>query len=380
MTREDLSQDILKTTLNLLRFSLDLGTGVGKTGILLQHMKRDYHEGISFLVVIPRNSLINNWKKEAVKRDCEFLLKHITFVTYRSLHLVKLDYDAIYFDEAHNLNKNHHYQAIETLPSNIKMIAVTGTYFSEEEMYYERFTDLFPLVYTFGITDAIKAGWLNDFRILIHWVPLSNSIRVKSFGGKYETEVQAYRNINAALNRAEKKCEYGKLQRLRIVRMKLLQGFRSKELYAKEMMKYFQKKAIIFCESTKQADTLCQHSYHSKNKKGISEKNLELFSSGEIKKLSAVGQLNEGTNIPDLVNIGILHSYSNKKKSSQRIGRGLRLAPDSGEIAYIHILVYQNTIDADWCRNALSDFEKEKIGIIGQTLSQKLQRAANLIQ
>ena len=80
--------------------------------------------------------------------------------------------------------------------------------------------------------------------------------------------------------------------------MKKLQGFDSKEQYARQLFQLSDNKTIIFANTQKQADKLCKHSVHSKNKK--SDENLEMFKDGTINKLSAVEQLSEGVTIPEL--------------------------------------------------------------------------------
>ena len=84
-----------------------------------------------------------------------------------------------------------------------------------------------------------------------------------------------------------------------------------------------------------------------------------MFKDGNIKKLSSVLQLNEGVNIPDLKQGIILHSYANERKSSQRIGRLLRLNPK--ETSTVHILYYKDTIDLMWVKKAIEDFDSDKI-------------------
>ena len=91
----------------------------------------------------------------------------------------------------------------------------------------------------------------------------------------------------------------------------------------------------------------------------MSEEALTAFKEGRIDELTCVQQLNEGVNIPNLKYGIILHSYSNERKSSQRIGRLLRLNPD--EKAIIHILVYAGTVDEDWVQDALRDLDPNKI-------------------
>jgi superfamily II DNA or RNA helicase len=84
-----------------------------------------------------------------------------------------------------------------------------------------------------------------------------------------------------------------------------------------------------------------------------------LFSDGRIDRLSCVLQLSEGVTIPKLKQGIILHAYGNERKSSQRIGRLLRLNPT--ETAVCHILCYKGTQDEVWVKKALKDFEPTKI-------------------
>jgi superfamily II DNA or RNA helicase len=84
-----------------------------------------------------------------------------------------------------------------------------------------------------------------------------------------------------------------------------------------------------------------------------------MFCSGQVKRLSAVEQLSEGINVPDLKHIVIMHSYGNEKKASQKIGRALRL--NRNETSTVHILCYKETIDEIWVAKALADFDTTKI-------------------
>jgi superfamily II DNA or RNA helicase len=70
-------------------------------------------------------------------------------------------------------------------------------------------------------------------------------------------------------------------------------------------------------------------------------------------------QLNEGINIPNLRAGIIMHSFGNERKSSQRIGRLLRLNPE--ETAVVHILCYKNSVDERWVNEALKDLDPSKI-------------------
>ena len=149
----------------------------------------------------------------------------------------------------------------------------------------------------------------------------------------------------------------GNLHMLRVMRMKALMEYPTKEKYAKKLMESIQNKCIVFANTQAQADRMCDHSYHSNNPD--SETNLQEFKAGNITKLSTVLQLNEGVNIPNLKQGIIMHAYGNERKASQRIGRLLRLNPD--DKAIVHILCYMNTIDEKWVKDALEGFNQNKI-------------------
>jgi superfamily II DNA or RNA helicase len=144
---------------------------------------------------------------------------------------------------------------------------------------------------------------------------------------------------------------------VRVMRMKAMMEYASKEKYAKALLDSITSKCIVFANTQDQADRLCTHSYHSSNPD--SETNLQDFKAGDITKLSCVLQLNEGVNIPGLKQGIILHAYGNERKSSQRIGRLLRLNPD--DKAIIHILCYIGTVDEKWVKESLEDFDQSKI-------------------
>ena len=149
----------------------------------------------------------------------------------------------------------------------------------------------------------------------------------------------------------------GPVHILRVMRMKAMMEYASKEKYAKLLFNDITSKCILFANTQDQADKLCKHSYHSNN--SDSEDNLALFKSGQITKLSCVLQLSEGVNIPNLRQGIIMHSYGNERKASQRIGRLLRLNPD--DKAIVHVLCYMNSIDEKWVKDSLEGFDQSKV-------------------
>jgi superfamily II DNA or RNA helicase len=215
-----------------------------------------------------------------------------------------------------------------------------------------------PLVYRYTTDKAIDDNILNDYRIIVHKLILSKlkTIQQKTKKGTFwwTSEQDVYDYWCKRLDDARGPKE---TQIIRVMRMKALMGFPSKENLAKKLLNRSTQKCILFANTQDQADRMCPNSYHSNNP--ISDQNLMAFKEGTIDKLSCVLQLNEGVNIPNLKEGIIMHAYGNERKSAQRIGRLLRLNPD--DTSTIHVLCYKDTVDEDWTADALRGFDSSKI-------------------
>jgi superfamily II DNA or RNA helicase len=214
-----------------------------------------------------------------------------------------------------------------------------------------------PVIYTFKADDAVENGILNNYQIIVHKLKLGTD---KTFPIKANNKTFTVSEKDNYLFWSNKiDMRMGNLQMMRIMRMRAMMEYRSKENYVKKLFPAISRntKAILFANTQEQADRLCAWSYHSNNPE--SDRNLELFSEGVINQLSCVMQLSEGINIPNLRQGIIMHAYGNERKAAQRIGRLLRLNPD--ETAIVHILCYMDTIDEKWVTEALEGFDQEKI-------------------
>lgn len=333
--------------------------GVGKTLIGLQHMNAEYLKGKrKFLVVAPNLPIFDSWKNDAVKFDMAHLIDCITFSTYRSIGKQERDFSVVYLDECHSLLPTHSF-FLDTYGG--KIVGLTGTpprhKNSEKGILVDKYC---PIVFKYITDDAVDADILNDYRIIIHKMPLgkARNIKVPKRSGGFFMNSES--NIYEYWSQKIMEAAPGKAQMMaRIMRMKAMMGFKTKTVYANYLLGMIDEKCIIFCNTTEQADEICSTSYHSKNDKDVNEKNIQMFNNGETDCLSCVQQLNQGITIKNLKNGIILHAYSNERQSSQRIGRLLRLNPD--ETSIIHILVYENTVDEDWVLDALKELDPLKI-------------------
>lgn len=371
MNRDDIQSkalEFLKDNSLNLKVGLGISMGVGKTLICLNYINSLNNTNYNVLVVAPKRSIFQAWKDEMKKHGLNHLEKNIKFTTYLSLPKKDLkSVDLIILDECHNL-LNKHDKVLSTFNGGI--IGVTGTppkkETSEKGIMVNKYC---PILFTYETDNAVSDGILNDYIIYVHMISLDveNNIYKKSYnksGGYYTSESKDY---NYWCNRIDSAQAGKDVQMKRILRMKAMMTYESKEKYAKELFNYISDKVILFANTKEQASKLCEHTYYSGNKD--SEANLDMFKKGYINKLSCVLQLSEGISIPDLKQGIIMHAYGNERKSSQRLGRMLRLKPD--EKGTIHILCYKDTIDETWVKNALEDYDQSKIkwvykkGVIG---------------
>jgi superfamily II DNA or RNA helicase len=306
------------------------------------------------LVVAPKKSIFQSWKDDAETFNMQKQLSRITFTTYLSLNKHNpADFDAVYLDEVHSLLDSH--RGFLQLYKG-KILGLTGTLPKYKDSEKGKLVQEFcPVVYTFKADDAIENGILNDYQIIVHELSLDTNknypvlMKTKSF---ITSESQNYNYWGQRLETGS-----GPVHILRVMRMKALMEYPSKEKYTKKLLNSITTKCIVFANTQDQADRLCTYSYHSNNPE--SENNLQQFKDGNINELSTVMQLNEGVNIPNLRQGIIMHAYGNERKASQRIGRLLRLNPD--EKAIVHILCYMGTVDEKWVKEALEGFDQSKI-------------------
>ena len=357
ISRDIVQDDALKQALKNKRCGLGISMGVGKTRIAIQHLIANYNPFIEVLVVVPKKSVKQSWLDELEKMNKASLIDHITFTTYLSINKQRPDFfDIVYLDECHSILPNHE----EFLGSfKGKILGLTGTpprdKRSVKGMLVQKYC---PIIYTFDIDKATDSNILNNYKIIVHELELSKLPQLKKKNKKggfwYTSEYKDYQYV---VNRLFEAQSQKQIQLARIMRMRALMDYTTKEAYVKSMLKNIKDKCIVFANTQDQADRICSHSYHSKNDQ--SEYNLELFSDGRIDRLSCVMQLSEGISIPNLKQGIIMHAYGNEKKTAQRIGRLLRLNPS--ETAVCHILCYKDTQDVTWVESALKSFDQSKI-------------------
>lgn len=355
--REEIQKQALDIAIDNKRCGLGISMGVGKTLIGLQyidHFQRVMKNKPRVLIVAPKISIFDSWLNDAAKFNID--IEDAEFTTYLSLNKKNTgNYDIVILDECHSLLTSHH---LFLGQFNGRVLGLTGTPPRHSQSEKGRMVSQYcPIKYKYITDDAVGDDILNDYRIIVHRMPLSTSntlpVKVKDMNF-YTSERKSYEYWTKRIVGAQSKKQE---QIASVMRMRVLMDFKTKETYVKKLLADIEDKCIIFCNTQDQADRISKYSYHSNNVE--SEDNLEMFKDGKISELSCVLQLNEGINIPNLKAGIIMHAYGNERKSSQRIGRLLRLNPT--ETAYIHILCYKDCVDEKWVTEALQDLDPKKI-------------------
>ena len=346
--------------------------GVGKTVIGLRDMDRVLTEHQlrrsatkPFLVAAPTQAILDSWPQEAHKFGLGHLLDCITFTTYRSLSktLSSGHYHKLYLDECHALKDSHEPGLKAHVTRKNSILGLTGTPPAQPDSEKGRLVATYcPMLVDYTTDEAVLAGLLNDYRLVVHRLPLSpvrDYLLTLPSGSQFTTsERDNYQYWSTRLaNAAQDKFP---VETLRLLRMQALMQYPGKGRYMAHLARQFTEKVLLFTCNQQQAEQQAAHTYHSKNKD--SQANLVKFNTGEIQRLACVAQLSEGVNIPHL-RIGIIwHAFGNERKAAQRIGRLLRLNPD--ETATVHLLQYQDTVDEHWVAQALAAFDPAKISYV----------------
>jgi superfamily II DNA or RNA helicase len=356
MDKETIQKQALQAILPHKNAGISMSMGTGKTKLGLEYIAAHYTDYMKVLVVAPNRSIFKAWRDDAEKFGLSYLLPHIRFSTYLSLNKQDLDYDLVIYDEAHSL-KNSHLPYLGNHKG--KTLGMSGTIPKLDHTERGILMNLYwPIKYEYATDEAVEDGILNDYRIIVHSLELDTerTIQKVTKQGKvwYTSELNEYEYWCKKLNEST---SMKTTQIMRIMRMKALMGFPSKEVLARKLMGEINGKTIIFCNTIEQCRRMCTYTYDSKNPN--SEQNLEDFNSGKLQRLGCVLMLSQGVNIRGLKNSIIFHSYSNNKKLAQRLGRNLRLAVD--DVAYIHVLMFKNTIDQNWVKESTSEFDPTKI-------------------
>lgn len=339
-------------------------TGFGKTKVVIDTLAEQPKAKILWLVDrvklrdedVPAE--IKKWGKN---------LGDITLACYNSIHkFEKKKFDYVILDEADRITKR-----VDKYLSLIKFnnfIAVTATRPAEEKEKY--LLKRGKIVFNYGLDDAADEGVIAPYEMMIVWTDMDNKVPYIEAGNKkkrfhtterkqlayYDRLVKAAFAAKYAADRKHGKnsAEARRAERLLQIRVAARTDLIYKSIAKKNIAQFILRnyleddKLLILTQRIAIAEELCDKSYNSLNPN--SNKNLELFRSGKIKRLSACTALDRGINIPNLDTVLIHQLSSSQRALIQRAGRALRYRKD--HLGKIIIIGARNCRDEQWIAEA----------------------------
>lgn len=358
MSRDLVQQEILDNLSYPTHGLLKLAPRVGKTKLGIEIIKLEKPKKI--LWVTPNTKLrdedipaeFKTWK--ALK-----YLSKTDIICYASLASHIGNYDKIILDEYQDLTTSN---AEPFFNGNIKyetILGLSGTHPKHKEKQDLFNTLRLKSLSEMTIDEAVENKLIAPYKIKIIELELDTTDKYIDGGSKAkpfkQNEKSRYdyltRLINIKFFSRQPVPKFFYLNRMRF-----LYNLRSKHQFAKKLLSKLEGRTLVFTASIKQAEDLCKNTYHSET----DDTDLKKFLKGDINTLACVNAGGVGYTYTNVNNFVITQINSNGKgDSTQKIARSLVL--QEGYEATIYILVVKNTVDEDWLKKVLEDFDTSKV-------------------
>ena len=312
----------------------------------------------TILIAYPDNKIKDSWKSDFEDRGYDD--RNVTYSTHLSLKkLVDNEYDIIIIDEIHLLSEAQIEACQDLFSNNACILGLTGTLASDTERTLEEELDLHVIAH-YPIEKAIEEGVIVDYEIKVIRVPLDN-VTMQDYKGKQKTEKKHYDGLSWVINKIQN--DGNDTMFMRLARMRVIQSSLAKCNATKALLnKHKNERVLVFCGTTKIADSLGIPSYHNKSK----EKQIfEDFAEGEGNHLAVVKIGNTGVTYKPLDKVIINYFDSNAENLAQKINRCMAMeynTPDKK--AHVYIISTNESVELKWLDKALEFFDKNKIKYI----------------
>lgn len=330
----------------------------GKTLTLLDYAVKNKYKKV--LWIVPDINIRDNSLPEEIKKWK--LSKKISVypVHYNSIHLYEnTKWDMLVMDEIQKITPKN-YKSISTIVAK-KTVAMTGTISNKIEK--QRLLDSLKLkfVYKFTVDDAVIAGSVADYNILITRLPLCNiKNRLVTYKDKvtkeeksfYTSDKMTYDNLSKTItNTSGKQKEFAAINRLRFINT-----LEQKVRFAKDYLnKNKNKRVLIFAHDRKTAEQISEYVYHGKTDR----KYFDLFQEEKINHLVLVNKGSIGETYNNLDGCLLISVNSSNDFVQQRIFRTILFRENY--TADINILISKDTIQENWIDLALYHLDQKKI-------------------
>ena len=312
----------------------------------------------TILIAYPDNKIKDSWLDDF--KEMKYKNENITYTTHLSLHKYQDEvYDFVVIDEIHLLSEAQIEAAQMLLAHNEQVLGLTGTLARQTEMTLAEELEL-SVVATYTIEQAINEGVIVDYQINVIKVPLDN-ITVNDYKGKKRTEKKQFDSYGWVIDQLER--SRGNTMFLRLARMRIIQNSLAKLNVTKKILDaHKDERILVFCGTTKIADSLGIPSHHSKSK---DDEAFTGFTEGEGNHMAVVKIGNTGVTYKPLNRVIINYFDSNGENLAQKINRCMAMEYDTPDKkAHIYIISSDEDVELKWLKKALEFFDKNKIKYI----------------
>lgn len=339
-----------------------MATGAGKTKVAIDYAKTTFQH--NQVLLVPTEKLRDqNWQEEYKKWDAEDLSNITEKYCYASANKVlHQKFNVAILDEGHNITENNSKFFSNNLVLKAVLLTATVPDYNKDFEKYNLLKSLdFKVVYELTLDQAVKLGFVAPYEIIVLKVPMNSKDKNIKAGTKQKpfmtTEVKGYewksQNVESAKYSPKINAKFAIINRMRFI-YNLPSKFEAAKYLLENKIPQNQR-GLIFCSSIKQADTLSEHSFHSKS----SSESYQKFKEKEINRLSCVKSLNEGHNFDEVDYALIVQLTSKEKDIIQRLGRIIRMR--AGHRAKAFILVSEGTQDEVWLQKATENLDQSSI-------------------
>lgn len=302
---------------------LAMATGLGKTVVFAELLRR---RGGPSLVLAHRDELVRQaaekirhiWPEGEigiVKAEEDEFEKPVVVASVQSLTEKRLRrwspdrFATVVVDEAHHAVAPSYRRILDYLAPEIRM-GVTATPFRGDKITLEGVFD--RVVYSYGIKDGIKAGWLSDIRSF----RMKTGINLDSVSTRAGDFSQG--ELSQAVNTPE----------------------RNREIVESWRRKSGGKRALVFAASVDHANALAEAFESEGVPAGVVEGTMGMdvrrevlsdFVSGKILVLANYGVLTEGFDCPSIETVILARPTKSLVLFTQMVGRGTRPSPETGK-------------------------------------------------
>ena len=343
---------------------LEMATGTGKTKTAIHIMQQLLAEGkIEQIIIIAYgNDLLEQWYKELVIQDLGLRLyrwfdnynEFFRFQLYLGSKILLLSREAgrvknvlekqenarcgadarnrtlLVFDEVHGAGSAQFKETLDGLVSQYQYrlgLSATPVREFDEEGTEFLIREIGPVIYSFGLEEAIRKGILCGFS----YVPLHYTLNADEKNKKRKI-IAGYEMKRKNKQPVQKEEMYRDLARVNKLAENKIPVFEKYLAIHLEILK----NSIIFVE-TREYGLMLQrmllayiyrfHTYYGEDDRA----NLDRFAKGEIQCLITCKKISEGIDIRTVNNIVLFSSDRGHLVTTQRIGRSLRRNPDDLE-------------------------------------------------